>query len=197
MSTTSHAADTVSVVDHSADQIATTAGQKWAGVVRILLGFTFLWAFLDKAFGLGYATTKAWLFGTGDGSPTAGFLKFGVNPEGPLASFFNGLAPSSPSGIMNWLFMGALLGAGVCLILGIAMRIASIGATVLLLSMYLALAPWAKFTDESGATVATNNPIIDDHIIYSAVLMLLMFVAAGRYWGLGRMWESKTPAWLH
>ena len=61
MSTT-HAADTVSTVDHSVDQIVTTAGQKWAGVVRILLGFTFLWAFVDKTFGLGFATTKAWLF---------------------------------------------------------------------------------------------------------------------------------------
>lgn len=159
MSTT-HAADTVSVVDHSADQIVTTAGQKWAGVVRILLGFTFLWAFLDKTFGFGFATTKAWLFGTGDGNPTAGFLKFGVNPNGPLHDFYTNLAPSSPSGLMNWLFMGALLGAGVGLVFGVGMRISSIGASILLLSMYFAVAPWSKYVDEGGSTVASNNPLL-------------------------------------
>ncbi len=179
------------------DLIVNSAAQKWAGVVRILLGFTFLWAFLDKTFGWGFATTKAWLFGTGDGSPTAGFLKFGVNPNGPFHQFFNDLAPSSPSGIMNWLFMLALLGAGVGLVLGIGMRIASIGASVLLLSMFLAVAPWTKYVDEGGSTVASNNPLLDEHIIYAATLMLLMFVCAGRYWGLGRWWESKTPSWLH
>jgi thiosulfate dehydrogenase (quinone) large subunit len=179
------------------EQISSTAAQKWAAVVRILLGFTFLWAFLDKTFGLGYATEKAWLFGTGEGSPTTGFLKFGVNPEGPMADFFNNLAPSSPAGIMNWLFMLALLGAGVGLIFGLAMRITSIGAAVLLMSMWLALAPWAKITLEDGTIEASNNPIVDDHIIYSATLMLLMLVHAGRYWGLGRWWETHTPAWLH
>ena len=37
---------------------------------RILLGFVFLWAFLDKTFGLGFATAaeKAWVAG---GSPSS------------------------------------------------------------------------------------------------------------------------------
>ena len=178
------------------DQIVTTAGQKWSGVIRILLGFTFLWAFLDKTFGWGFSTTKGWLFGTGEGNPTAGFLKFGVNPNGPFHEFYTNLAPSSPSGIVNWLFMGALLGAGVTLVLGVAMRIGSIGSAFLLLSMYLAVAPWAKYEDKGGSTVASNNPLLDEHIIYAATLMLLMFICAGRYWGLGRWWESKVPSFL-
>ena len=43
---------------------------------RVLLGFEFLWAFLDKTFGLGYATpsARAWING---GSPTKGFLGSG------------------------------------------------------------------------------------------------------------------------
>ena len=188
-----HAADT------STDPITVSSGRTWAGIVRILLGFTFLWAFLDKTFGLGFATSsdKAWLFGTGDGSPTTGFLKFGVNPEGPFADFFTGLAPAEPAALANWAFMIALLGAGVCLVLGVGMKIASIGGTVLLFLMYLALAPWASFTDAEGATVASNNPIVDDHIIYGATLILLMLVHAGRYLGLGRKWEQMTPSWLH
>jgi thiosulfate dehydrogenase [quinone] large subunit len=57
--------------------------------LRLGLGFVFLWAFLDKTFGLGYATPseKSWLNG---GSPTLGFLK---NVEvGPFQSFFNSIA---------------------------------------------------------------------------------------------------------
>jgi thiosulfate dehydrogenase [quinone] large subunit len=179
------------------DLIVPSAAQKWAGVVRILLGFTFLWAFLDKTFGFGYATTKGWMFGAGEGNPTAGFLKFGANPNGPLHSFFTSLAPTSASAPINWLFMLALLGAGVGLVFGVGMRISCIGAAVLLLSMYLAVAPWAKYEDKGGSTVASNNPLLDEHIIYSATLMVLMLVCAGRYWGLGRWWESKTPSWLH
>jgi thiosulfate dehydrogenase [quinone] large subunit len=189
--------DTVdaTAVDTS-DRITIAAAQRWAGVTRILLGFTFLWAFLDKCFGLGYATEKGWLFGAGEGNPTAGFLKFGANPNGPLHSFFTGLAPTSPGAPINWLFMLALLGAGVGLVLGIGMRISCIGASLLLLSMWLAVAPWAKYEDKGGSTVASNNPLLDEHIIYSATLMVLMFVLAGRYWGLGRMWEKHVPKWL-
>jgi thiosulfate dehydrogenase [quinone] large subunit len=194
MSTTTHSSG-VTVVRE--DLITTTAGQKWAGVVRILLGFTFLWAFLDKNFAWGYSTTKAWMFGTGDGNPTAGFLKFGVNPNGPFHTFYTNLAPDSASGLVNYLFMGALLGAGLTLVLGVAMRIGCIGSALLLLSMFLAVAPWAKYEDKGGSTVASNNPLLDEHIIYAATLMVLMLICAGRYWGLGRWWESKTPTWLH
>src|SRR5690348_5433065 len=42
-------------------------------MLRIALGWIFLWAFLDKLFGLGHETTEkaAWING---GSPTKGFL---------------------------------------------------------------------------------------------------------------------------
>ncbi|MER7365496.1 hypothetical protein ABT353_22580, partial [Nonomuraea wenchangensis] len=44
----------------------------WAAA-RISIGWVFLWAFLDKTFGWGFATpaAKAWING---GSPTTGFL---------------------------------------------------------------------------------------------------------------------------
>ncbi|MEV4461832.1 hypothetical protein AB0J39_38970, partial [Microbispora sp. NPDC049633] len=45
----------------------------WAAA-RIAIGWVFLWAFLDKTFGFGFATpaAKAW---TNGASPTTGFLK--------------------------------------------------------------------------------------------------------------------------
>ncbi|MFC4530674.1 hypothetical protein ACFO60_07850, partial [Sphaerisporangium dianthi] len=60
----------------------------WA-VVRLALGWTFLWAFADKLFGFGFATpaAKAWVNG---GSPTTGFLK--GTKESALGGFFTGLA---------------------------------------------------------------------------------------------------------
>jgi hypothetical protein len=54
--------------------IITTGAAKFLAVFRVVLGFEFLWAFLDKTFGLGYATPaeRAWING---GSPTKGFLR--------------------------------------------------------------------------------------------------------------------------
>ena len=50
-------------------------GMVW-GLLRMAVGWIFLWAFLDKLVGLGFATEvgKGWLNG---GSPTFGFLNFG------------------------------------------------------------------------------------------------------------------------
>src|SRR5688572_2839648 len=58
------------------------------GGVRIAFGLTFLWAFVDKLFGFGYATPEArsWLNG---GHPTQGFLK---GSEGPFADFYHSIA---------------------------------------------------------------------------------------------------------
>ena len=123
-------------------------------IARILIGFVFLWAFLDKTFGLGYATAagKAWVNGV---SPTTGFLKFVVNKEGPFVDFFHSLAGNV---VVDWLFMLGLLGIGLALILGIGLRLAAVSATVLLLLMWLAELPLEQ------------NPIIDDHLVYAAVI---------------------------
>src|SRR5512142_2994523 len=95
---------------------ATAARYVFAGV-RIALGWVFLWAFLDKTFGLGHETASkaAWING---GHPTQGFLKFAA--KGPFKGFFNSIAGAAWA---DWLFMAALLGIGVALILGIGMRI--------------------------------------------------------------------------
>ncbi len=73
---------------------------------RLLTGFVFLWAFLDKTFGLGYATAsgKGWIDG---GSPTKGFL--GSVASGPMKSTFHSWAGD---GWADWVFMLGLLGIG-------------------------------------------------------------------------------------
>ena len=151
-------------------------------VARIMIGFVFLWAFFDKTFGLGLSTkvSNAWVSG---GSPTAGFLSKGVNPDSPFASMFNSLAGQ---GWVDWLFMLGLLGIGLALILGIGLRIAAVSGTILLGLMWLALLP------------LDNNPVIDDHLVYAAVLWVAAL--SKREWSLTNWWLSndfvKKNSWL-
>src|SRR3989338_5714835 len=111
--------------------------------LRYSIGFIFLWAFLDKLFGLGFATVaeKSWING---GSPTAGFLSHAV--KGPFIEFFHGLAGVA---VVDWLFMAGLLFVGVTLFFRRTIFWGSIVGIMMLLLMYLAL------------LLPDNNPIID------------------------------------
>ena len=146
----------------------------FGGLARIALGWVFLWAFLDKTFGLGYATESkdAWIDG---GSPTFGFLSFGA--AGPFKGVYNGIAGDAWA---DWLFMLGLLAIGVALILGVFMNLAAAAGALLLILMWTAVLP------------PENNPMIDDHIVYALTLGLLATLGAGRWLGLGHRWE-KTP----
>jgi thiosulfate dehydrogenase [quinone] large subunit len=142
-----------------------------SGAIRLSLGWIFLWAFLDKLFGLGHETktAQAWIHG---GSPTFGFLKKGA--EGPFADFYHGVAGATWA---DWLFMLGLAGIGTALILGVFMRIAAASGALMLVLMWSVVLPPA------------NNPFMDDHIIYALVLVLLAALGAGRFLGLGGAWE--------
>ncbi|HUV25154.1 MAG TPA: hypothetical protein VMW26_06975 [Methanomassiliicoccales archaeon] len=146
-------------------------GYVWAAL-RIGLGWLLLWAFLDKLFGLGFATSAdgAWING---GSPTTGFLKFGTS--GIFSSFFESLAGNAA---VDALFMAALLLIGTALILGIGMKIATLSGAVLMFILYLSNVP------------PVNNPLIDEHIIYIIALIGLAKVKAGQWIGLGEWWSS-------
>lgn len=153
------------------------------GVLRITLGLTFLWAFIDKLLGLGFATCrdeagvvtmaceKAVVSG---GSSTLGFLKFGTT--GPLSEMYQSLAG-------NWfidlIFMTALLGLGIALTFGIGMRVAAVSGVALLLMMW------------SATLLPENNPLIDEHIVYAIAIVGLLLVNNTQKLGLGQWW-TKT-----
>jgi len=98
--------------------LMSTAAAKAVAILRIAMGAVFIWAFLDKMFGLGYATpsARAWIHG---GSPTRGFLS--SVDVGPLQSTAHAIAGTWWA---DWLFMLGLLGIGVALIAGIAALLA-------------------------------------------------------------------------
>ena len=168
--TPSHRPHAISIPAVSA---ATTTRYVWA-TARIALGFVFLWAFLDKTFGLGHDTTskQAWIHG---GSPTQGFLKFGA--KGPFTGFYHSIAGA---GWADVLFMAGMAGIGTALILGIGMRIAAGSGALMLVMMWSVVLPPA------------NNLFMDDHLIYALLIAGLALSAAGDTLGLGRLWSS-TP----
>ncbi|MFE6985574.1 hypothetical protein [Streptomyces griseus] len=159
-----------------------TAFGRAAAVLRFLTAFTFLWAFFDKAFGWGYATPaeRAWVEG---GSPTRGFLS-GV-AVGPLESTFHAWAGQTWA---DWAFMLGLLGIGLALAAGVALRLTAVAGTVMMALMWAAEWPPARHLSD-GAPSMSTNPLIDYHVLYAAVLVLLAVASAGRTWGLGRTWE--------
>ncbi|WP_331768033.1 DoxX family membrane protein [Embleya sp. NBC_00896] len=166
---------------------AATAG------LRVLLGVVFLWAFLDKTFGLGYATHsgKGWADG---GSPTEGFLSH-VN-VGPMASTLRGWAGA---GWADWLFMLGLFGIGTALILGIGLRLAAAAGTAMMGLMWIAEWPPAKHLD-SGAPSMSTNPFADYHLVYAAAIVVLATAAVGSRLGLGARWAAlptvRRNPWL-
>lgn len=140
---------------------------------RIVLGWVFLWAFLDKTFGLGFATTEAdsWLAG---GSPTSGFL---ASREGVFAGAFHALVGHA---WVDWAFMLGMLLVGAALILGVAMRPAAVGAVGLMASLWLASVP------------LENNPVVDEHVVYAVLAVTLAATRAGHRLGAGRYW-ARLP----
>lgn len=153
----------------------------WLALTRVLLGVVFLWAFVDKLFGLGFATpaTKSWLNG---GSPTSGFLS---HVQGPFADFFNSLSGQAWA---DWLFMAGLLGIGLALVLGIAVRLAAWSGVVLLVLMWAASLP------------LENNPVIDEHLVYAAALLAIAAAGMNQRYSLAGWWRTLGPvkknAWL-
>lgn len=153
----------------------------WLALSRILLGLVFLWAFVDKLFGLGFATVaeKAWING---GSPTTGFLS---HVEGPFADIFTALAGNA---FVDVLFMAGLLGIGLALTLGVAVRLGAMSGIALMIMMWLASFP------------LENNPLIDDHLVYASLMMVLALALPNQRHGLHAWWQSlsfvKKSPWL-
>ena len=177
---------------HEVTPEGTTAGPDTSGsrpgvtsrvlaVLRIAFGLTFLWAFFDKLLALGFSTGSAddgtvdrfgdaaWING---GSPTEGFLKFGA--DGPFKGFYNNIAGAAWA---DALFMLALLGIGLALTFGFAMRIAAVSGAILYVMMWTVVLP------------PENNPVLDDHLLGAITLIVLALLSAGTTWGLGARLE--------
>lgn len=168
---------------HQEDIVSSPALRRLLAGGRILIGWTFLWAFIDKVIGLGFTTPseRAWING---GAPAQGFMK---NLEGPTASFFANIAGPWA----DWLFMAGLLGIGIAMVAGAGLKIAAWSGTLLLAFMYLAQLPIGQ------AGMGFTNPVTDSHWIEAALLLVSAYGLAGDTWGLGRWWSRIVGnSWL-
>ncbi|MFG3408905.1 hypothetical protein [Streptomyces sp. NPDC048142] len=179
--------------DVSAGADTRTAQAHVLASARVLMGFVFLWAFLDKTFGLGYATAsgKGWIDGA---SPTAGFL--GRVAVGPMESTFHAWAGAAWA---HWLFMLGLLGVGPALTTGVALRLTALAGTLMMALMWVAEWPPAQHLSDGSASMSTN-PFADYHLVYAVLLVALAAGSAGDVFGLGRLWARlpviRDHGWL-
>lgn len=187
------------------EPIHTKGLQRVFALLRIAAGWTFLWAFLDKAFALGFSTGRvlndagatvkidffgdaAWINGA---SPTAGALGFGM--KGPFVHFYQTITgfqmtqagPTSAAWI-DWVYMLSMLLIGTALVLGIGVRLAAIGGIAWMAIFYTATAIWPE-----------HNNFIDEHVIDALVLAALFLANAGRYYGLGKIWQRTELVEKH
>jgi thiosulfate dehydrogenase [quinone] large subunit len=163
------------------------SGRIALGLLRIATAWVFLWAFLDKTFGLGFSTTsrQAWIHG---GSPSAGYLTSAA-VTGPLKGFYASIAGSAT----DILFMAGMLGIGLAVILGVGLRISAVAGSVVMILMYLAEWPFSPRT-------ASTNPLVDYHIVFALALIAVAALSAGDTFGLGRAWKRlrlvRNHTWL-
>jgi thiosulfate dehydrogenase [quinone] large subunit len=160
-------------VENTSNDWLSPAARRVMAVLRIMFGFTFLWAFFDKLFGLGFSTPveRAWVNG---GDPTMGFLSKSDGTFGPAFQSLAGQFWVSP------LFMLGLLGIGLALIFGVGLRVAAVAGALMYGFMYLASLP------------LVTNPVIDDHLSGAVTLVLFALAYAGDTWGFGNWWKNTT-----
>ncbi|MEU9138995.1 hypothetical protein AB0D33_24070, partial [Streptomyces sp. NPDC048404] len=91
----------------------------------------------------------------------------------------------------NWLFMLGLLGVGLALVGGVALRVAALAGTAMMALMWIAEWPPAKHLSDGSPSMSTN-PFVDYHVVYAVALIVLAAVAAGDTLGAGRLW-AKLP----
>lgn len=143
-------------------------------ILRLALGWIFFWAFIDKLFGLGFATTPedAWLAG---GSPTYGFLTYAT--KGPFAEIYQAMAGHP---VVDWLFMLGLLYVGLAFLSGITLKVAGYTGALMLALMYT-----ASFLPPE------HNPFMDEHLIYLLLMLVLPQTNCGYSFSLSAWWTSK------
>jgi thiosulfate dehydrogenase [quinone] large subunit len=135
-------------------------------MLRVALGWLYFYAGVTKLL------DPAW--------SAAGYLSGAKTFPG----FFHWLASPGVLPFTNALNAWGLTLIGAALILGIAVRLASVFG-VLLMALYYVCMLEFPYPD-------AHSFIVDEHVIYALLLLFLSSVQAGRVWGL-QPWASRLP----
>jgi thiosulfate dehydrogenase [quinone] large subunit len=90
----------------------------------------------------------------------------------------------------DWLFMLGLLGIGVALVTGVALRLTAVAGTALLVLMWAAEWPMAQYSSAGKATSSTN-PFLDYHLVFAVGLLIVATLGNASSWGLGQWWANR------
>lgn len=138
-------------------------------VLWLLLRLSFGWIFLYS--GIHKITNPDW--------SAAGYLNSAHNFSG----FYHWLASASMLPLTNALNEWGQLLIGISLIIGLGVRYSAIFAAVMMVMYYFVL----PFPQTSAVSY-----IVDEHVIYALVLLLMSVVGAGKAWGLDQLvWAKK------
>ena len=138
-------------------------------VLRVLVGWHFLYEGLTKL------TAPSWT--------AVGYLK---QAKGPLADQFRSLA-TRPDLLANadLITMWGLTFVGVCLILGLFTRLASLAGIGFILLFYLAAPPLIGYfyaIPSEGSYLIVNKNLVE-----AAALVVILLTGSGRFAGLDRI----------
>lgn len=143
--------------------------QKSLLVLRVALGWLMLYAGLDKVLSGNWSA--------------AGFL----HGAKTFNSFYVFLTQPGLIGVVNFFNEWGLTLLGVSLILGVFVRWSSVFGAVLMVLYYFA---------SNAFPSVPNGLVVDDHIIYALILILLAVMGAGRYYGLDSVLAKTRSSYL-
>lgn len=140
-------------------------------LLRLLMGWIFLWAGFDKAV---------------NGFTAEGFLLHATS--GPLDSWFVDLGGSATAlSLIDPLVTYGQIAMGLALVLGVATRLTLVFAAIMMFLFYL-----AQFPPE-------HDLFVDYYLVYIAVYLMLGALGAGRILGVDRYVERlpgvRERAW--
>ena len=146
-------------------------GQYALSVFRILIGWLFIWGFLDKMFGLGFKTPSgaAWI----DGVSPSSYVSFVT--KGIFSDLFNSLAGNA---FVDVLMMAGLLILGITIILGIGSKLTTIFAILFFMVMYTICVP------------PEDNPLIDYRIILAVGMLVIYYLGGYEKFSLYDKWKE-------
>jgi thiosulfate dehydrogenase [quinone] large subunit len=138
-------------------------------VLRVFVGWHFLYE------GIAKLTAASW--------SSAGYLR---QARGPFAEMFRGLA-SQPNMLANadLITMWGLTIVGLCLILGLFTRLASLAGIGFVLLFYLATPPFVGYF----YSIPTEGSylIVNKNLVELSALVVILVTGSGRFAGLDRI----------
>ncbi|OHA64713.1 MAG: hypothetical protein A2940_02025 [Candidatus Wildermuthbacteria bacterium RIFCSPLOWO2_01_FULL_48_29] len=124
----------------------------------------------------------------------AGYL----NNAKTFPAFYSWLASPGILPITNLVNEWGLTLLGVSLLLGVFVRVSSIGGAILMLLYYFPAVEMKAFEFFPQITVpyiGMNSVLVDEHIVYALAFVALAVFRAGRAWGLEPFVSRKYRFW--